>query len=94
MSMLGLTIDYGPFGWMDYFNKGHICNTSDEGGRYSYENQPAVCKWNLFKLAEALESHMPMEETAVFIEEEYDKLFYEQYYSKMREKVVYFKYVA
>jgi len=37
MSVLGLTIDYGPFGFMDYFNPKHICNHSDDGGRYRYE---------------------------------------------------------
>ena len=38
MSILGLTIDYGPFGFMEYFNKKHICNHSDSDGRYSYQN--------------------------------------------------------
>jgi uncharacterized protein YdiU (UPF0061 family) len=54
MSILGLTIDYGPFGWMDYFNEDHICNHSDnDKGRYRYSHQPKICKWNLFKLSEA-----------------------------------------
>jgi len=87
MSVLGLTIDYGPFGWMDYFNKRHICNTSDQGGRYSYENQPQVCKWNLWKLAEALDPFVPFEKSSAYIEKEYDSIFKEHYYSKMREKV-------
>ena len=38
MSILGLTIDYGPFGWVEHFNKNHTCNHSDSNGRYSYEN--------------------------------------------------------
>lgn len=42
MSILGLTIDYGPFGFMDHFNPDHICNHSDKEGRYSYENQPTM----------------------------------------------------
>lgn len=37
MSILGLTIDYGPFGFLDYFNPKHICNHSDNDGRYRYE---------------------------------------------------------
>mmetsp|Transcript_12357 Transcript_12357/g.15761 ORF Transcript_12357/g.15761 Transcript_12357/m.15761 type:complete len:101 (+) Transcript_12357:857-1159(+) len=37
MSMLGLTIDYGPFGFMDFFDTKHICNHSDTEGRYRYE---------------------------------------------------------
>jgi len=54
MSMLGLTLDYGPFGFMDGFNPGHICNHSDERGRYAYINQPNVGLWNLHALAHAL----------------------------------------
>lgn len=42
MSILGLTIDYGPFGFMDHFNPDHICNHSDKEGRYSYDNQPSM----------------------------------------------------
>lgn len=38
MSILGLTIDFGPFGFMEYFDKNHICNSSDNDGRYSYKN--------------------------------------------------------
>jgi serine/tyrosine/threonine adenylyltransferase len=54
MSILGLTLDYGPFGFMEAFNAGHICNHSDTHGRYSYRNQPHVAQWNLYCLAEAL----------------------------------------
>lgn len=36
MSIVGLTIDYGPFGFMDFFDWNHICNTSDDSGRYSF----------------------------------------------------------
>lgn len=54
MSILGLTIDYGPFGFMDGFDPGHICNHSDDRGRYAYANQPAVGFWNLAALAQAL----------------------------------------
>lgn len=38
LSILGLTIDFGPFGWIEHFDKGHVCNHSDTSGRYSYEN--------------------------------------------------------
>ena len=54
MSILGLTLDYGPFGFMEAFNPGHICNHSDEQGRYSYENQPYIGLWNCSRLAQAL----------------------------------------
>ncbi|HXD04708.1 MAG TPA: YdiU family protein [Burkholderiaceae bacterium] len=54
MSILGLTIDYGPFGFLDGFDPGHICNHSDHGGRYAYARQPQVALWNLHALAQAL----------------------------------------
>lgn len=72
MSVLGLTIDYGPYGWMDYFDKGFICNHSDQTGRYSYENQPSIGKWNLLKLAEALKSHLPEDKMKEYTNKEYD----------------------
>ena len=54
MSILGLTLDYGPFGFMEAFDAGHICNHTDQQGRYSYENQPQVGHWNCHALAQAL----------------------------------------
>ena len=54
MSLLGLTIDYGPFGFLDAFDPGHICNHSDRQGRYAYARQPGVAFWNLHALAQAL----------------------------------------
>jgi serine/tyrosine/threonine adenylyltransferase len=54
MSVLGLTLDYGPFQWMDAHDPGHICNHSDSSGRYAYAQQPTVVHWNLQALAVAL----------------------------------------
>lgn len=54
MSILGLTIDYGPFGFMDAFNQGHICNHSDHRGRYAYTNQPYIGQWNCSAFAQTL----------------------------------------
>ncbi|KAF1029826.1 MAG: hypothetical protein GAK40_00296 [Burkholderia plantarii] len=54
MSILGLTIDYGPFGFVDAFDAGHICNHSDTQGRYAYRMQPRIAHWNCFCLAQAL----------------------------------------
>ena len=53
MSILGLTLDYGPFGFMEAFDVGHVCNHSDHQGRYTYRNQPHVGQWNLYCLADA-----------------------------------------
>jgi uncharacterized protein YdiU (UPF0061 family) len=54
MSILGLTIDYGPYGFIDGFDAGHICNHSDEHGRYAYSMQPQIGHWNLYALGQAL----------------------------------------
>ncbi|WP_136419480.1 protein adenylyltransferase SelO [Herbaspirillum sp. ST 5-3] len=54
MSILGLTIDYGPFGFMEAFDSRHICNHSDQQGRYAYHMQPQIGQWNCFALAQAL----------------------------------------
>lgn len=54
MSLLGLTIDYGPFGFLDAFDPNHVCNHSDDQGRYAYARQPGVGFWNLHALAQAL----------------------------------------
>jgi uncharacterized protein YdiU (UPF0061 family) len=54
MSILGLTIDYGPFGFMEAFDAGHICNHTDQQGRYSYRMQPGIGEWNCFALGQAL----------------------------------------
>jgi uncharacterized protein YdiU (UPF0061 family) len=59
MSITGLTIDYGPFGFMERFDPGFICNHSDEAGRYAFDQQPAVALWNLAALAHALQSLVP-----------------------------------
>ena len=56
MSLVGLTIDYGPFGFMDHYDPKHICNHSDDSGRYRYEAQPEICLWNLQKLRSAIAS--------------------------------------
>jgi uncharacterized protein YdiU (UPF0061 family) len=54
MSLLGLTLDYGPFGFMEAFDAGHICNHSDPEGRYAYAAQADVGHWNLAALGHAL----------------------------------------
>jgi uncharacterized protein YdiU (UPF0061 family) len=54
LSILGLTIDYGPFGWLDVFDPEFTPNTTDQGGRYAYAQQPGVAQWNLMRLADAL----------------------------------------
>lgn len=52
MSLLGLTIDYGPFGFLDVYDPAHICNHSDHQGRYAYQMQPKIGYWNCMCLAQ------------------------------------------
>ena len=60
MSALGLTIDYGPYGWLEGYDLAWTPNTTDaEGRRYCYGNQPHIAQWNLARLAEALRRWFP-----------------------------------
>lgn len=52
-SALGLTLDYGPFGFLDAFDPQHICNHTDQGGRYAWDRQPMIGHWNCTKLLQA-----------------------------------------
>ncbi len=60
MSILGLTIDYGPYGWVDDYDPGWTPNTTDAATRrYRFGNQPEIGAWNLGRLARALEPVFP-----------------------------------
>ncbi|KAK2842004.1 hypothetical protein Q5P01_012204 [Channa striata] len=86
MSILGVTIDYGPYGFMDRFDPDFICNASDNSGRYSYQAQPAICRWNLVKLAEALAPELPPDR-AKAVMDEYLGLYNKFYLDNMRKKL-------
>lgn len=75
MSILGLTIDYGPFQFMDAFDPGHICNHSDNAGRYAYARQPNIAYWNLFCLGQAMLPLMEDTQQALDALEPYKALF-------------------
>ncbi|KAK1887443.1 Protein adenylyltransferase SelO-1 mitochondrial [Dissostichus eleginoides] len=86
MSILGLTLDYGPYGFMDRFDPNFICNASDNSGRYSYQAQPAICRWNLVKLAEALAPELPPDRAEEVVDEYLD-LYNGFYLETMRKKL-------
>ena len=67
MSILGLTLDYGPYGFMEEFAPGFICNHSDETGRYAFDQQPRIGYWNLAALAQSLLSLIDLEEAKAAI---------------------------
>ncbi|ETK79329.1 hypothetical protein F441_15082 [Phytophthora nicotianae CJ01A1] len=86
MSIVGDTLDYGPFGFMEHFDPKHICNTSDDRGRYRYEAQPEICKWNCGVLADQL--GLVTERTGLQPAlEMFDTVYEEEYMRLMREKL-------
>ena len=87
MSLLGLTIDYGPFQFLDGFNPGHICNHSDHQGRYAYGRQPNVAYWNLYCLAQALAPLIDDEALTLRVLEGYKTLFPRYLGNAMRAKL-------
>ena len=68
------------------FDPDFICNASDNSGRYSYEAQPAVCRWNLGRLAEALAPELPVARAKAVLEE-YTDLYNGFYLGAMRKKL-------
>ena len=78
MSILGLTIDYGPYGWIDNFDPGWTPNTTDAAGRrYCFARQPAIARWNLERLADALTPLLPREKAVTLAAgiERYDEFY-------------------
>lgn len=87
MSVLGLTIDYGPFQFLDTFDPTHVCNHSDTQGRYAYNKQPNMAYWNLFCLGQALLPLMNDQEQALAALEPYKTIFPQALEAKMRAKL-------
>ncbi|MDM0013234.1 YdiU family protein [Variovorax sp. J22P168] len=87
MSILGLTIDYGPFQFLDGFDPRHICNHSDTAGRYAFNQQPNVAYWNLFCLAQALLPLIGDQQVAVAALESYKTVFPSEFEDRMRAKL-------
>jgi uncharacterized protein YdiU (UPF0061 family) len=92
MSVLGLTIDYGPYGFMEAYDRGYICNHSDYYGRYAFDRQPDIAKFNLSCFAQTLlpligEVPQAAAEHALALLGEYDALFNHQYETLLRAKL-------
>lgn len=86
MSIVGLTLDYGPFGFMEAYDPGFICNHSDDVGRYAFGQQPAIGLWNCRALAHALQSLVsePARERALAA---YEPAFERAYVEGLRRKL-------
>lgn len=86
MSILGLTIDYGPFAFMDDFNPRYICNHSDTYGRYSFQRQPDIGLWNLNALAHALSPFIALDDLKQALAQ-YEPTLAKHYQNQMLEKL-------
>jgi uncharacterized protein YdiU (UPF0061 family) len=87
MSILGLTIDYGPFQFLDAFNPAHVCNHSDTQGRYAYNKQPNIAYWNLFCLGQALLPLIEDQELALAALASYKTVFPAELQARLRAKL-------
>ncbi|MEW9898257.1 protein adenylyltransferase SelO [Chitinivorax sp. PXF-14] len=86
MSVLGLTLDYGPFGFLDAFDPGHVCNHSDHSGRYAFDQQPNIALWNLHCFAQALIPLLDMDATIEALKR-FQPLFEAAYGQRLRAKL-------
>ncbi len=87
MSIDGRTIDYGPFAFLDDYDKDYVCNHTDRDGRYSFKNQPGIAHWNLQQLAKALSPIINFDSALQILEDifgaTYEKVYSEIMYAKM-----------
>ncbi|MDD3814363.1 MAG: YdiU family protein [Desulfocapsaceae bacterium] len=95
MSILGLTIDYGPYGWLEGFDANWTPNTTDsQGRRYSFGNQPHIGQWNLLQLANAIyplvNQAEPFEEALAM----YNELFFQEWNKMMAAKLGFTEFIA
>ncbi|HEY1728657.1 MAG TPA: YdiU family protein [Candidatus Baltobacteraceae bacterium] len=86
MSILGLTIDYGPYGFLDAYKPGFICNHTDETGRYAFDRQPTIALWNCYALAEAMSSLLELEPAKAALEG-FEPIFRDAYLGELRAKL-------
>ena len=86
MSIAGLTIDYGPYAFLDDFRHDNVCNHTDVHGRYSFANQPQIGKWNLQALMMALSPLSTIEKMEKNLAM-YDKIYIRYYHYYMCKKL-------
>ena len=86
MSILGETLDYGPYGFMEDYNSSHVCNHSDHQGRYAFKNQPYIGLWNCSALGHALSS-LISEESQGEVLQTYEAIFQDTLAELYRKKL-------
>jgi serine/tyrosine/threonine adenylyltransferase len=88
LSILGLTIDYGPYGWLEDYNPGWTPNTTDaQHSRYRFGNQPNIALWNLTQLANALYPLIDEVEPLQAILNNFKNSYLKDYHSMMTSKL-------
>lgn len=85
-SITGATFDYGPYGFLDAYQPGFICNHSDHNGRYAWNQQPSIGLWNLNALAHAL-SGLIERDALVATLQGYERLLVDHYAAGLRRKL-------
>ncbi len=86
MSVHSVTLDYGPFGFIETYDPGYVCNHSDDTGRYAYWAQPEIVEWNLFQLGRALSRYFS-DDTIREGLHHYNAVFSNHYLKKMSRKL-------
>ena len=86
MSIAGLTIDYGPYAFLDDYDFSYVCNHTDQDGRYSFGNQPPVGHWNLSMLMNAL-SPLVNSDAMQEVLDTYGKIFNDAHMQILRDKI-------
>lgn len=87
MSIVGLTMDYGPFAMLDDYDFGFVCNKTDRAGRYSYGDQPNISYWNLTMLSKALSPIIDKERMQKKLDDYGDFIYPDAYIDIMRQKL-------
>ncbi len=90
MNIAGLTIDYGPYAFMEEFQREYVCNHSDNKGRYSFTNQPFIARWNLLVLAHSFKEIANYELLENYLNKFIER-FKEEYFEIMGKKLGFFK---
>lgn len=87
MSILGLTLDYGPYGFMDTFRLDHVCNHSDTQGRYAWSRQPSAALWNLYRLGGSLHTLVEDADALRAVLDGYEAIFTQAFHQRMSAKL-------
>jgi uncharacterized protein YdiU (UPF0061 family) len=86
MSILGITFDFGPYGFLDDFDSKHVCNHSDYAGRYAFDEQPGVGLWNLKALGHAFSALLSKDQLVECLAQ-YEPILVNEYSGLMRQKL-------